>query len=501
MNSDLRPAGAAKPPGVLGAGFALFAFVFGMRAWLILVWGSPVPFWDQWNAEALGLFRPWLDGTLRWSDLFAAHNEHRIALTRVADLGLLLLDGHWNIWWQLLLNAALHAATAAALAVFLRADRNAPVRTAWLLGLAVLFSVPSGWQNALWGFQSQVYFGSLLAVLALACLLTGKPLRGRWWLGWLCALLALFAIGSGVLAAVAVLLVSAAGLLTPGHVSPAGQIPCTTGEDSRFGGTPGQWGLLAVLALVILGWFLRVEVPQHETLRAHSLTQFGAVFVRCLGWPWVNSSWLWLVMQAPLVWFIAHLIRRRSPLNGGERLALGLGLLAGLHAVAVACSRGAGLVEARPLSRYQDPLLLGVAANLFVLLQFVPLRLSGRIAALVWSGILLAGLIPLTATNLSVNLPFKRAQDDASLAQVRSYLSAHDATVFTRDPEFTGPHPDPAVVRRVLDDPLLRPLLPVEFSKTSSHPPGLIALGPWLALVGSVLLLGVAIGYFRPTKP
>ena len=73
---------------------ALAAVVFFSRAWLIREWGSPLPFWDQWDAEAIGLYWPWLNGTIHWQDLFRAHNEHRIFLTRAADLALFVaVDG------------------------------------------------------------------------------------------------------------------------------------------------------------------------------------------------------------------------------------------------------------------------------------------------------------------------------------------------------------------------------------------------------------------------
>ena len=98
--------------------------VFASRAWLIQVWGSPVPFWDEWGAEGLDLYRPWLTGTLRWSDLFAAHNEHRIALTRLADLALFMAQGRWNVWSELILNAVLHASTAAALSAIFAVTRS-----------------------------------------------------------------------------------------------------------------------------------------------------------------------------------------------------------------------------------------------------------------------------------------------------------------------------------------------------------------------------------------
>ena len=491
MNHNGTPVGPGKTAGLGRTAFALFCLVFFARAWLIKVWGSPVPYWDQWDAEALGLFRPWLDGTLHWTDLFAPHNEHRIVLTRVADLALFIVNGHWNPWWQLLLNAALHAATAATLVGLFWPMVNGLTRTIGLLGLVLLFIAPAGWQNALWGFQSQVYFCSLLSGFALGGLLLAQPFKLNWWLGWTAGLLALFSVGSGVLAAATVLLVNLFVLITA-LIANGSSFPPENDHEHRSI-APALFTSVVVLVLVILGRALQVEAPQHAPLHAHTLEQFRAVFFRCLSWPWVESSWLWLFLQAPLLWFTATLIRRRTPPNAIDQFALGLGLLAVLHAAAVAYSRGAGLVDARPLSRYQDPLLLGVAANLFILLKFAAQGRTARIFALFWAGIFLAGLLTLTTTNFSLHLPFKRAQNTANLSQIRSYLATHDAAVFSQDRTSSLLHPDSAVVRRVLDDSQLRQVLPAEFSDHSARPPWLIAYSPWLTPLSAFALLLIAI--------
>jgi hypothetical protein len=214
----------------------------------------------------------------------------------------------------------------------------------------------------------------------------------------------------------------------------------------------------------------------------------------------VNSGWLWLIMQAPLLWFTTQLICRRHPPSAAERLALGLGLLSGLHAAAIAYSRGAGLPDARPLSRYQDPLLLGVAANLFLLLSLAPRHRVGRPAALTWTGTLLTGLLALTTTNLSLHLPYKRAQDAASLGQIRAYLATRDDTVFAGNPQFPSPLPDAMTARRVLDDPRLLPLLPEEIADPAARPPWLIRSSPWLALLSGGAVLWVVIRSLRPVK-
>src|SRR5262249_19718674 len=157
----------------------------------------------------------------------------------------------------------------------------------------------------------------------------------------------------------------------------------------------------------------------------------------------------------------------------------------GLNAAAIAYSRGAGLVDARPLSRYQDPLFVGAITNLFLALRLAPGYRFGRLVALGLYGALLAGLIPLTTTNLSLNLPYKRQHDVASLLQVRIYLSTHDASIFAQDPNFPGPHPQPAAVIEVLDDALLVPILP-DFS---ARPPWLIESSPWFLAASAALFL------------
>ena len=472
---------------------ALGALVFFTRAWLARVWGSPLPFADQWDAEAIGLYAPWLQGTLHWSDLFKAHNEHRIVLTRLADLALFAANGGWNPWAQLLLNAGLHAATAATLAALFWPALPPRGRVFFAGGLAVLFTVPAGWQNALYGFQSGVYFVNLLGVAAIAGLSTDAPLHRGWSLGWLAALLAVFANAGGVLVAVAAFL---AGLVSiPGSARPV-----------RLGVALGLVAILAITA-VLLG----ADAPQHVALHARNVGQFFAALAHGLAWPWVNVGWAFIVMQLPLAWLVADRWRRRVRVDAAERAALALGLFALLQSAAVAYTRGAGLPEFRPLSRYQDPLLLGAAGQVFALWRMT--AGPGRAplwAGLLWTGAALAGLISLTETNLTLNLPFKRLQDRANLAIVRAYAETRDPAAFTRDPDFSGPHPDPRVVQRVLDDPALRATLPAEVLAPEGSPAAVL---PWLirhsrALTGvcGVLWLGLLAlllrgGSDRPDAP
>lgn len=445
------PSSAYSLPGLRPA-LAVFTAVLLARLWLVLSAGGPVPYWDEW-AQARDLFLPWLDGTLGWHDLFAPHNEHRPVLTRLLALGLFVLNDHvWPVWPQLVANSLLHAACAALLTAFFA--RPAP--RAFAIGLALVFICPAGWQNALWGFQSQVYLGNLLAVVALGALLLAPPLSARWWIGPFAATLALFTQGSGVF-------VSAISLLFTSLLFFA--------DSSRRPRRRLMVAAAVLASILALGVLLRVAQPAHDPLFAKTPAQFLAVFLRCLGWPWVDSPWAWIVLQAPLVALACRHLRRRSVPSATDRLALALGLLVLLHAAAVAYTRAAGLADCRPLSRYQDPLLLGMAAQLHALFRLAPLepRIT-RPACLLWTGTLLTGLLALTQTNLALNIPYKRQQNHISLSAIRTYLATRDPAALVIEPSAFAPYPDRERLRGLLDDPRVMALLPPPFFITTAAP-------------------------------
>ncbi|MEO6995124.1 MAG: hypothetical protein ABI273_16070 [Lacunisphaera sp.] len=459
---------------------ALGALVFFSRAWLIKAWGSPLPFWDQWDAEAIGLYAPWLNGSFHWMDLFKAHNEHRIALTRLADLALFTAYHGWNPWAQVLLNAVLHALTAVALAAIFWPGLIPRQRAFFVAGIAILFTSACGWQNALYGFQSGVYFANLLDVIAIAGLCGTAPFRRFWWIGLVSAGLAFFANAGGILAAMAAL---AVGLLS---------------LEKNWRQTSSWVALGLIAGIVGLALLADGRAPQDAIFHARTATNFLAVLAHCLAWPWVNDGRCFLVMQLPLVWLVLTRRREKTPLTRIESCALALGLFGFLQAAAIAYSRGGVLPEFRPLSRYQDPLLLGVVGQLAAMIILFPSSTRFlRIAGLIWCAVAMAGLIALTETNFAVHLPFKRAQDRANLAIVRSYAATHDPAAFTIDPNFSGPHPNPRVVQHVIDDPLLRSTLPSEILAPASseaasrswpirHGAGLTAVSGLLLLVALI---------------
>src|SRR4051812_20062860 len=78
--------------------------VAGARCVLLAAFGSDVPYLDEWPAIADGLFKPWVQGDFNWTTLFAPHSEHRIALTRLWELGFFAANS--RRWDPLLVQTA-----------------------------------------------------------------------------------------------------------------------------------------------------------------------------------------------------------------------------------------------------------------------------------------------------------------------------------------------------------------------------------------------------------
>jgi hypothetical protein len=178
--------------------------IIGAKLWLIIIYGSETPFWDQWDSEPAFLYKPYLENSLRVSDLFVPHNEHRILFTRILALTLLELNGYWDTILQMTINAAIHAASIAVLLTLLGRALQAGHVTLLAVFTALLFAIPFGWENSLSGFQSQFY---LLLLFTFLCFLTFRgaaAFSARWWLGIALALACFFSLASGAFTLVSI---------------------------------------------------------------------------------------------------------------------------------------------------------------------------------------------------------------------------------------------------------------------------------------------------------
>lgn len=426
----------------------LFLLVVSAKLLLLHVYPARVPYLDQWDAEAAGVYIPFDEGCLSWRQMVSFHNEHRIFLTRLLALGLLMANGQWDPQLQQIVNAGLHAMTALAVAFgFWRASDGRRLNLV-VVFCAVLFTLPFGWENTLAGFQSSFYLLILLSVLSLT--LTVKRVRsGAWVLGWLCA--------------VSTLVTTAGGLFTPVATGIAAVLRLVTGRCTRREAVVnlGMSGAVFAFGLSLVSPAIRqsgVYVPQ-------SVGEFTTALASNLAWPWVDVHWMSIVAWVPLLALVAVMVRRRSATDQ-EVLMASLGAWVAIQAAGLAFARGAGGVA--PASRYMDILSLGVVANAMALIALADrlhaYRRAWRLATAVlmaWSACAIVGSARIGDVGLQ-GAAERRAWMTTYEQTLRSFLKDDNIAAFASKgfPEMV-PHWSASMLGNAwLRHPYMREILP-----------------------------------------
>jgi hypothetical protein len=437
------------------APLALLLVVAGARAVLVALFASPTPFWDQWDAEGAYLLAPWLDGALPASRLVEAHNEHRVLWTRLLTLGLFEANGgQWDNLVAAFANTVLAGALFAGLYAALRdglAGRAA--RIALFVVLALLGTLPFGWENLPTGFQSQ-FFLLLLAALATIGFAARVreavvPLLAL----WLLALGSLFTMATGLLAVAVAggVLLSRAWLR---QLSPRFALAGTAALA-----VPAVVALLAVPA-----------IAGHQPLQAQDAGEWLSALERLLRWPLPFPA-AGLLLWLPAAWCAWRVVRTRAA-DAATLTALGFAAWALLQAAAMAYSRGHGLLS--PSSRYTDVLALGVVANAWFALRALDDRRAAAASAMPQDAntphrLVVALLV--SAPLLAGGALVRQAPADLGALRLHSRLAqvqSGNVRAFVRDGDparldvgtFEIPYPDAARLRKLLEQPGLRAALP-----------------------------------------
>src|ERR1700694_1913676 len=135
-------------------GCALVLLALGVKLWIIRHYATQALIVDDWDALAAFLLAPFADSTLTLSQLFAAHNEHRIFTTRVISLLLFVANGGWDPLLQMIVNAAIHVALGVAMLVVLGAQRGRAAVASLALVIAILLATPNATENPVWGIET-----------------------------------------------------------------------------------------------------------------------------------------------------------------------------------------------------------------------------------------------------------------------------------------------------------------------------------------------------------
>jgi hypothetical protein len=424
---------------------ALFLVVLGAKLWVVQLYGSPLPLWDQWY-EAELFFRPWVEGHLTWQAFFAAHNEHRILFTRLLDLGVIWLNGRWEPLLQMTVNAFVHAAFVCGLAFCLWDFLGRKSGGLICFLLAPFFALPYAGENTIWAFNSQQYFLSIFSLATLAGLGLGKPGSRRWWCGLAAAIMGLVTMASGLLAPMAV-----GGLTVLRAIK---QRRMERGNLITLG---------ACLVVMGLGAALSVTMEDDRPLRAHSLMEFTSALARNLAWPFFNAPEMVCLLSLPLAVLVALYFRPNFPVPRAAEFLLAFGLWGVLQSAGLAYGR-ANYGEVIPASRYMDVLNVFVIASLFTTVLLSQLWFRGQFSKwavtllpLVFAGVIFFGLCRISQIVVENLLLPTRMMNLAAEERVETFMATGDAAGFLEKPTV---RPDPKLVLHVLNNAKLQTIMP-----------------------------------------
>jgi hypothetical protein len=423
---------------------ALSLIVFASKILFIRYFGSALPYWDQWDAEADSLYKAYLNSGLTLSALFSAHNEHRIFMSRLLSLALFELDGGWDPILQMIVNAALHTVAIVLLALTLQRILRPAQFVSLVVFTAFLFVLPLGWENLLAGFQSQFYMLLIFSFLALAGFAAAPALSARWWLSVMFWLAAFLSMASGALIGVAAL----------------GLVVLQLTQRVRMGAREYVGAVLLLgISAVMIAYVPRVA--GHDSLKAHSLDELLRALFACLNYP-RPVSYKGLLMNLPLLAYAVFVVTTRPARTSPHWVVLSI-IVWWLGQI---LSLSYGRAVAPNSSRYVDLTIVAMPVN-FAILLFALRRVSIRwqqlgvaLATVVWLAVTLAGLIFYGSHSEFTNVAEKAAQSREQEANVKEYLRAGNTAVLQNKPLLAIPYPSPERLAMLLSDPTIRMALP-----------------------------------------
>lgn len=428
---------------------AIFFIILGAKLLLIQQYAKPHPYWDSWHVEGISLYKPFLTGTLRVSDLIEPASEHRPLVLRVYDLSLLTLNGQWDVQLQMVVDAALFALLGCVLFWLLARELGPLGRAGLAVVLTTLLVVPSGWENTLNGHHAGWFFFYLFSVAGIWLALTRVPLGPTWFAGFGCLILSYLSLFAGVIS-----IAVAAGAL-------ALRMVCERKPGRR------EWLAVGLLALTFMaGMALEPRFPGQATVQASSVQAFYTALGYSLAWPHASVASYGLMLHLPALILVVLLVLRRIRYSMSLGFVVALAAWAWLQAIGVAYARGVNGMP--PVVRYHDILTLGLLAaftSALILVKNSPQGILRRLPALTllvaWVLSAAAGLERRTRESYAALLPEKKHASMTQEFNLSAFVATGNRAYLDHKPDADiGYYGGANQLAAFLTDPVIRTILP-----------------------------------------
>ncbi len=369
----------------------------------ILVWvfGSDVPYWDEWSlAPFLAKAKA---GSASVADFFAPHNEHPFALPKAILTGVALATG-WNVRIQLLVNVAVVCVTLALLMILGRRAAPGRERALAIFGSSLALFSLAQYENWLWGWQAGFFVSIALIVGAVAILGVARwPVALRIAAAALLCAIATFSIGFGVVSWIA--LAPAVALM---RVEPAE----TRGRwDTRT--TPYLIVWVVLGAVCTAGVMSLGATGSLAPARAGDLVLF---FLAVAGTQWTSLAILAATLGLLSIALFAVLAIRALRADAAFAVPwIAIGLVAVGFAALAALARAGERWEIGVSPRYATPMVLLTIATLHLAGSFRAPRTKFSIAAVL--------VVLLLFANLSFVPPFLSVAEARHVSRVCTDLT------------------------------------------------------------------------------
>jgi len=456
----------------LPALIALWVFFAALMSRLLVahLFATDLPYWDQWDCEGWLLLRPFQNGTLSWTALFAPHNEHRVLFTRLVTLALFLLNSEqWDNLVSLTFNAVFFALFSSVAVYRVARHLNWRLYSPWFVFCALVAALPLAPENLVSGFQSQFYF--LLAFTLSGIWVAAAKRLSVARLVMLSALAAccVFTVASGLLSAP---LIASASWLRQWQDRRVGETRNEVGSGNEAASRL-HWILTAVCSLIsVVAYWNMPAMPGHAALHAQGLGEFIAALTVALSWPF-SGRWTCcgILVWIPFLICAIRLLLRRAAAEPIDIAAVVAGGWVAVQAFAMAYARGHSMTSVP--SRYVDILAIGLLINLLLAIRLCGVIKIGRKSAAFVLAVLCVVCVGALGVRTAValaDLQQHGALSRVEITHVRQFMATGDAGELRDKPLQHIPYPDASRLEMMLRDSTIRAMLPASVRQSLALP-------------------------------